>query len=408
MRRRGWRTALTAALLALTPGIPTAEAQEDPPPSPLADFIVTGYGTLGYSSVLNRSPGSDFDHDFTSAVSPVLLFSLGEDVLFEAEFEFELAGSETETAVGYAQIDYLGFGNVQLTAGKFLLPYGLFSERIHPSWINKMPSMPLLYAHAHGGVAEGGLLPVLADIGVMGRWAQPLGDRLTLDVSAWATQGPRAAAEEGAAGDDGGRVDRVGAPSVGLRPRLQPAFDVGHGDAPTQPGPTALEGIPGVAFGTNTTDNNDNKMLGARVGVVVGGAFEIHASGFHSMYDDGGFLDLYSGNLAAEWRPGRFEFRGEGSILWQELMLEEPAAYRTLESPGYYLQASRRIGGFEPVVRWSHLLDAEVESTAVRGELRQLAVGLDYWIEPSIPVKAAFEWNLDGGERVLVQWAYGF
>lgn len=392
---------LVAALLAVTLVAP-AGAQQGESSSPLSDFIVTGYGTLGYTSAFDRGAESDFSHDFSAAVSPVLLFGMGEDFLFEAEFEFELAGSETETNLEYAQVDYLGFSNVQLTAGKFLLPLGLFSERLHPTWINKMPSMPLLYGHAHGGVAEGSLFPVLTDIGIMGRWAQPLGESLTLDVSAWVTQGPRAAAEEEGDGGDGHAHSVV--PSF-RRSGPGAAFGV---DPSAQVTPADLGGLPGAAFGTNTSDNNDNKMVGARAGLVAGGDFEAFLSGFHAMYDEDDFLDIYSGNLAVEWRPGQFELRGEGAVLWQEVILEQAAAYETLESPGYYVQASRRVGAFEPVVRWSHLLDSEVEEAVVREEIRQLAVGLDYWLSPSIPVKVAFEWNLDGDERVLVQWAYGF
>ena len=38
---------------------------------------------------------------------------------------------------------------------------------------------------------------------------------------------------------------------------------------------------------------------------------------------------------------------------------------------------------------------------------RQFAFGLDYWLRPSIPIKAAFEANLDGDERLLFTGAYG-
>lgn len=391
----------TAAVLALLLAGGPAAGQQRTGPDPTADFVVAGYGTVGYTSVLNRGGENDFSHDFSAAISPIMLFSMGEDFLFEAEFEFELAGSETETAVEYAQVDYLGFDRVQLTVGKFLLPFGLFSERFHPSWINKMPGMPLVYGHAHGGVAEGALLPVLADIGVMGRWSQPLDDGTTLDVSAWVTQGPRAVAPDGDAGG-GDHAHSVALWSRGFAPTMDveiPGGEAGH---------LEVTGLDAVAFGTNTTDNNENKMLGARAGIVAGGKFEVYLSGFHSMYDDDDFLDLYAGDLAFEWRPERFEVRGEGAIVWQELILEEAGSYETLESPGYYLQISRRYGTLEPVVRWSHLPDAEVASAVARHEVRQLAVGLDYWFAPSIPVKAAFEWNLDGPERLLFQWAYGF
>lgn len=368
----------------------TGAAQTAPP---LSGFVLSGYGSTNYGAALT----DDIRNNFSASISPIILYSLSDNFLFEAEFEFELEeGGATETALEYAQIDFLGFGNVQLVAGKFLLPYGLFSERLHPSWINKMPSMPLLYGHAHGGVAEGSLLPVLSDVGAMGRLFQGLGETWSLDLSVYISQGPKLVVEsdEGVVADDGHTHD--------LNPALSTSPVVSAALAADLTGLV----IPDVAFGTNISDNNKNKMLGARLGIVQGAGFEAYVSGFHAMYDDEDFLDLYGGNFALELRRGQVELRGEAAILWQELQTE--TAYPTLRSPGYYIQASRRFGPFEPVVRWSQLLDGRVEGTTVREGDRQIAFGLDYWINPSVPVKAALEVNMEREERLLLQWAIGF
>lgn len=386
-------TGLSAAL-ALAGGSGLAAQQ-----NPMSDVVIAGYGTANYASVIDDDA---FENDFTASLSPIVLYSMGSDFLFEAEAEIGFEGSETSLAVEYAQIDYLGFDRVQLVAGKFLLPFGVFSERLHPSWINKMPSMPLLYGHAHGGVAEGALLPVLSDVGAMARYTQPVGGTTSLNLSLWVTQGPEAVApgEE----DDHEHAVASGGPGVAL------ASVPGHDEEPEEPGAGTAEAasfsVPGVAFGTAFSDNNDSKMLGARLGLVSGGSFEVYASGFHAMYDEGDFLDLYGGNVSAEWRRGDFELRGELAALWQEF--ERDGEFPTLTRPGYYLQAARRIGDFEPVVRWSHLLDSRTEGETFREETRQMAFGLNYWLFPSVPLKAAFEWNLDADERLLVQWAYGF
>ena len=116
-------------------------------PSPLSNFVLAGYGSATYDAFTV----DEFTNNFSASVSPVLLFSMGEDILFETELEFGLSGEVTSTSLEYAQIDYLGFDRVQIIAGKFLLPFGLFSERLHPTWINKMPSAPLLY---HSGCPE--------------------------------------------------------------------------------------------------------------------------------------------------------------------------------------------------------------------------------------------------------------
>lgn len=398
MSTRKWTARIGAPVLAVLLAVAGADAQEG---DPLSGFMLSGYGTIGYNSTVNQgAPGENFGHDFSAAVSPILLYDLSDDILLEAEFEFGLEGEETTTNLEYAQINYLGFENVQLTAGKFLTPFGLFSERLHPTWINKLPSMPLLYGHAHGGVAEGALLPVLSDLGLMGRLALPVGGSWNLDFTAYAVQGPaivETAAGDATAGEEGAdhaHSVRSGLPDVSR----QVASDGDAHDSPFE--------IPDLAFGTNTTDNNDNKALGGRLGFVHGGLFEVYVSGFHAMADEGDFLDVTGANLAVEWRPGAFQFRGEGVTLWQEFTTED--AYETIARPGYYLEGSRRIGSFEPVVRWSHLLDTDVDGIPVSAADRQIAAGVNYWISPSVPVKAAFELNLDGDERVLVQWAYGF
>lgn len=132
----------------------------------------------------------------------------------------------------------------------------------------------------------------------------------------------------------------------------------------------------------------------------------MYLSGFHAMYDDEDFLDITGYNLAAEWRRGPFEARGEAILLRQEFVNED--RYDTANRPGYYVQVARRWADFEPVIRWAQLLDTEVDGATAREGYDQLAVGLDYWISPSVPVKVAWEANMDRDDRFLFQWAFGF
>lgn len=350
--------------------------------------VLAGYGSANYRAVM---ADGETPNDFSASISPILLFRSGEDLLFESEMEFELEGEATEVALEYAQVDYLGFDRFQFVAGKFLLPFGVFGERLHPSWINKMPDMPPIYGHAHGGVAEGAILPVLADAGFMARYAQPLGEIWKLDVSTWVSQGPRIA--DPAAEEEEGHTHA-------LAPADEEHDEAGAGGA------EAL-GIPDVAFGTSFGDNNTNKMLGARVGLVRGGAFEAYLSGFHAMYDPDNALDITGFNLAAEFRRGLFEMRGEAVLTRQEFVHEE-TSYETVEKKGFYLQAARRFGDFEPVVRYAKMSDADVEGVTAFEGFDRIALGLDYWLSPSVPVKAAYEIDPDGDDRVLLQWAFGF
>ncbi len=377
-----------AVLSVLTVLIAAGPAGAQSLKGPLSNVTVAGYGSASYNAV----PNSDLTNDFTASISPILLYSMGEDVLFESELEFGLSGELTTTTLEYAQIDYLGFERFQITAGKFLLPFGTFGERLHPSWINKLPSAPLLYGHAHGGVAEGSLLPVLSDAGLLLRYKAAVGDKWALDATGWISQGPRLVTGVDDH-DEAAPVEEDHAHKAGFG-----IDDEGHPGGDIE--------LPAVGFGTAFSDNNSNKMLGARLGLVYGPSFEVYVSGFHAMYDPEDFLDLTGLNISAEWRRAGLEIRGEGILLNQELALGD--GYDTLSSTGYYLQVARRYGAYEPVIRWSHLLQSTLDDEVARAERRQVAFGISYWIEPSIPVKLAYQVDLDGDDLVLVQWAFGF
>lgn len=359
-------TQVFAVLLAVVVGQPLAAQNR-------SIFVVGGYGTAGYEAATT----SEFPNDFTSSVSPVILYTMGQDVLFETELEFGLSGAQTTTALEYAQIDYLGFENFQVIAGKFLVPFGVFGERLHPTWINKLPTGPVTYGHAHGGVAEEGLLPVMSDAGVMIRWAKPMGG-FQLDFSGYVTQGPRLGEEE----ED---------------------EHEGEEHDPTEPDD---DHAPPVAFGVSFGDNNRDKMVGARLGLVKGSAFEAYLSGFRGDYDEDGTLDYRGGSASIQWRVGPLEFLGEAVTTRQEFAVD--MAVENLRRTGYYAQLSRRIGSWEPVVRWGHLSDGMVaDETTIDGH-HELALGLDYWLAPTIPVKVAWEYHQERDDRVYVQWAYGF
>jgi len=102
--------------------------------------------------------------------------------MFEAELEFVLEGNELETGLEYADVMYVLNRNMTVRAGKFLLPFGTFMERLHPAWINRLPNTPLGYGH--DGIAPS------SGIGVELRGAFDLGGP-TLNYSVYSTNGPR-------------------------------------------------------------------------------------------------------------------------------------------------------------------------------------------------------------------------
>ncbi|GMV05230.1 MAG: hypothetical protein AMXMBFR53_15090 [Gemmatimonadota bacterium] len=349
-------------------------------------FLLAGYGSAGWSGAAASDP---FASDFTASISPLMLYSVGENLLFEAELEFGLEGDATETSLEYAQIDYLGFGRLQLTAGKVLLPFGVFGERLHPSWINKLPTKPLIFGAGHGSASAESLLPVLGDAGLLLRTKQPIGDTWAFDVSAYVTQGPT----DGVAGHDDEE------PAMAIFPGGPLASEAGEG---------AEEGIaPPLMFGAAFGDNNGNKMVGARMGLVRGGQFEVYASGLTAKYDAESVLDYSAAALSAEFRRGGLEIRGEGVITRQEFEHEHDE-FETLSRSGFYLQASHRRGSWEPVVRLSRVNDAKVAGAVVGEGHNELALGLDYWMASSVPLKFVWEFHEDRDSTFGIQWAFGF
>lgn len=280
-----------------------------------------------------------------------------------------------------------------MTAGKFHLPFGIW---MRPSWINKMPDPPLLYGHAHGGVAEEALLPVLFDVGVMTKWKFPVGSSWALGVAGWVSQGPERAEEEGAHNGNahGGDTHDGGGVHGALSPT--PHHETSHGESE----------IPQVGYGANYVDNNANKMVGARLRLMGQADVMLSLAGFWARYDAEGELGITGANLSVKWQPAPYDIRGEAILLKQQVHHE--GAAETVHRGGYYIQATRPMRSFEPVLRFSHLPVARFASAHVQEKRRQLALGLNYWITPYIPVKAAYRWEPERPVGVRLQWAFGF
>lgn len=87
-------------------------------------------------------------------INPVLLVPFGSHVLLESRTDFTgffqrrngtsgpYEGKVFKT-VDYAQIDWLANTHVIATVGKYLLPFGLYNERLVPIWIRNLQDPPL-------------------------------------------------------------------------------------------------------------------------------------------------------------------------------------------------------------------------------------------------------------------------
>lgn len=360
-----WWISVVATLLSVTP----ATAQEDQGTTgervvPTTQVIITGYGTVGYAVVTQ----GENPNQFTSNLNPILLFQFQDRFLFEAELEFSLQEGVTETELEYAQVDVMLNDHLTIVGGKFLLPFGVFGERLHPTWINKFPTAPPIYGHHVAAFGAEPLFPILSDIGFMGR-AMFRPGTVSLTATGYITQGPGAEAG-GVAGE-----------------------------------------VPELEFPASSGDNNTDKMIGGRLDVALPPWAEVNFSMFNGDYDENNVLDLTGWNVAAELHAHNFELRGEYVQRRQEI--EEPTGFPTFMRHGFYAQAAYRRGPWEPVFRWTQVFDGKLDGVVQEEGAWQAGIGLDYWFAPSIAVMAGFELNNELGveldnNRFVFHIAYGF
>jgi hypothetical protein len=86
-------------------------------------------------------------------INPVLLVPFGSHVLLESRTDFtgffqredRTSGpykGKVFTTVEYAQLDWLADTHATIVAGKYLLPFGLYNERLEPIWIRNLQDPP--------------------------------------------------------------------------------------------------------------------------------------------------------------------------------------------------------------------------------------------------------------------------
>jgi hypothetical protein len=48
--------------------------------------------------------------------------------------------------IEYLRLNYIAHNNLTLTVGRFLTPFGIYRERLHPMWIGNLADEPILFA----------------------------------------------------------------------------------------------------------------------------------------------------------------------------------------------------------------------------------------------------------------------
>jgi hypothetical protein len=330
-------------------------------------FMIAGYGFAQYHWDDNANHNT-----FSGGFNPIFLFRLNDRLLFSAELEVKLPeDAETEVNLEFAQADYLVNDYLTVAAGKFLLPFGDFIEHLHPPWINKLVTPPLPFREGD----EGGILP-FTELGVQARGGVPLGyaDDADFDYTVYAGNGPR--------------------------------YD---GD-----------GTVGDPFVTNNDDINRTKGFGARIGVRPlppewnAGRFRLGASTYDGSWDSSGGQWLTTWGLDSVYQYRGAELRGEYLSTHRQL-----AGKSADDREGWYIQGSYALAEvvpdpwsrFEFVARYT----GQNQRQAPEGQLphpRQVSLGLDYWITPSVVWKLEYDRDIprdaSDNNEIFSELAVGF
>lgn len=309
--------------------------------------------------------------------APIFLYRGGDNVLFEAGFDFILQnnapaspGYTTTVNLSFAQLDYLFSDYATLAVGNLLLPLGTYVQR-SAGWLNKIPDDPL----------PRGLLPGNG-VGAELLGAVPLGQEgKMINYAVYGVNGPSSADGTGNAG----ALDLGG--NVGLR-------------------------------SDNTVANlHSNPSGGGRVGFFA--PFKPH-------YD----LEVGLSGQAGEWDP-------QGSHLWSAVVLDSSVHlgsfieakgeyinswygsddFGQVHANGWWLQAGYKLAGLnlESVPHLSNLeligrYDVAHDGLGISS--RRYTVGFIYYFSNTLLFEGDYEFLHSNdptlGDRFILQLSYGF
>lgn len=337
---------------------------------PQGRFVMAGYGDVNYIDPENSNSV------FTSRFIPIFLYQLNDRIHIEAELEFSLGeDGETETELEYANVHYYLTDSTVMTAGKFLLPFGQFGPNLHPSWINRLPTLPGIYGGHGGNGSFTPLMPVMSDVGISAQQVFKINNDSRVFLDLYVVNGPKIEAEE-----------------------------EGHDEAE--------ESFPGVEFEPSNSDNNNSKALGGRLAYAWLPRLEIGGSYYQGAYDDAGDLDFTAIGIDFNYIASYYSIRSEYIKTEADARNDADNGTNSVDRDGWYLQGAWQmrqlnIDYLNPV----ELVLRRSEINKIDGGERW-TVGANYWLSPSATIKLAYEdTSLDNNEddtRIVTQFSFGF
>ena len=308
--------------------------------------------------------------------APIFLYRGGDNVLFEAGFDFVLqnnapasSGYTTTVNLSFAQLDYIFSDYLTLAAGDLLLPLGTYSQRT-AGWLNKIPDDPLPRDNLPG-----------SGVGVQLLGAVPLGQEgKMLNYAVYGVNGP-------------GSADGTGSAA---------ALDLG--------------GNVGLRSDNTIANLHGNPSGGARVAFFAPFKphydIEVGISGQSGQWDDAGRHLWSAAVLDASAHLGSFfEIKGEYMHSWygsDNLGMVHPE--------GWWVQSGYKLAGLNlefPLINNIELVgryDASHDGLGV--QTRRFTVGYVYYLSNTVLFEGDYEFLHSNDptqtDRFLFQLSYGF
>jgi len=194
-------------------------------------FMITGAGWFGASFNDKKDAKSNFN---SYGFAPVFLWKLSDKLFFESEIEINNGAFELE----YAKLSYTLNKYMTIGAGRMLSPFGAYGERWEPAFVERFPNTPVRgeypYLPAENHLNWGALM------GVDVRGGIPLGNA-KMNYTLFISNGPSLTTSGGEAGmvdyenlDDNNSNKEIGG-RIGLLPFSNSSLEIGfsarHGKA---------------------------------------------------------------------------------------------------------------------------------------------------------------------------------
>jgi hypothetical protein len=343
----------------------------------------------------NGAVAGDFIYDrgnntntFALTVQPLVIYRLNDWMSFEGEIEASFpqgSGASFDLGIGMFQLFLSDY--VQINAGIFDQPFGDWYEAQSPVWVNRFITAPVLYG------AQAIIPP--SEIGVQLRGGVQWGSLgQDFDYTSWVGNGP--------------------------------TFD----SSLPQP-------VVGQAFNpvTNISSTTNGKAFGTRLRFYPFplesnlGRLELGASTLDGKWQNGLWFNSWGVDYA--YLNGNLQTRGEYVQTYRQMPANSSADNRQgwYVQAGYFLQGLHvphlpfdledQIHKLEPLVRYSGVNQRAVvvDEISTSPEVgfsgspsifaphsREVALALDYWIEPSIVWQTEFDLELPRAEGTLLSF----